>query len=183
MPLGCTPAVVRHHEDVSSNEIRHCKPDHGSEPGLALACKIEHGSQQRGCRGDEYQGPQKPVSVGVKAQPSGHGRLKTLCLHLPLQAVKRCVQPVEYRHTAILAGIACGPVCRLGALPKGRRGRPVYPRPMNPMPQPGEPCPGFIASPAGAGRWSTATSSRRQHCAEPPSRTERWFSARGDSRS
>jgi hypothetical protein len=47
-------------------------------------------------------------------------------------------------------------------------------------PQPGDPCPGFIAQ---AGRcWQMVYSRQMQatHCVETPSWTGRWFSPRGD---
>ena len=37
--------------------------------------------------------------------------------------------------------------------------------PISPMPDPGDPCPGFVASVAGAGGWSTAASCRRRTAA------------------
>jgi hypothetical protein len=48
------------------------------------------------------------------------------------------------------------------------------------MPQPGDPCPGFIAE---AGRcWQNVYSSQLQatHCPEPPAWTGRWRSPKGD---
>ena len=48
------------------------------------------------------------------------------------------------------------------------------------MPEPGEPCPGFIAE---AGRcWRMVYSQQMQatHCGQTPTYTGRWFSPRGD---
>ena len=60
-----------------------------------------------------------------------------------------------------------------------RNAPPVYPRPMA-MPEPGDPCPGFISE---AGRcWQMVYDHNLQAtpCAEAPAWTGRWFSPRGD---
>ena len=52
--------------------------------------------------------------------------------------------------------------------------------PMSPMPEPGDPCPGFIAE---LGRcWQMVYSRQMQatHCQDSPTWTGRWFSPRGD---
>ena len=56
----------------------------------------------------------------------------------------------------------------------------VYVRSMQRMPEPGEPCPGFIAE---AGRcWQNVYDRNLQatHCPEQPTATGRWFSPKGD---
>jgi hypothetical protein len=56
----------------------------------------------------------------------------------------------------------------------------TYSRPVDPMPQPGDACPGFIAE---AGRcWQNVYDRNLQatHCPEAPTATGRWFSPKGD---
>ena len=51
---------------------------------------------------------------------------------------------------------------------------------MEPMPEPGEPCPGFIAEPSRCWRMVYSKQLQATHCRGAPSWTGRWFSPRGD---
>jgi hypothetical protein len=51
---------------------------------------------------------------------------------------------------------------------------------VSPMPQPGDPCPGFIAQPGRCWQMIYSRQLQATHCDEPPSWTGRWFTPRGD---
>ena len=53
---------------------------------------------------------------------------------------------------------------------------------MSPMPEPGEPCPGFIAKPGRCWQMLFSRQMQATHCREAPSWTGRWFSPKGDRR-
>jgi hypothetical protein len=56
----------------------------------------------------------------------------------------------------------------------------VYLRAMSPMPEPGEPCPGFVAEPGRCWRMVYSRQLQATHCRAVPLWTGRWFSPRGD---
>jgi hypothetical protein len=51
---------------------------------------------------------------------------------------------------------------------------------MDRMPEPGDPCPGFIAEPGRCWRMVYSGLMQATHCREAPAWTGRWFSPRGD---
>jgi len=62
-----------------------------------------------------------------------------------------------------------------GRAPSGLRSTSV-----DPMPQPGEPCPGFVAGPGRCWRMLYSGQAVEEGCHERPAWTGRWFSPRGD---
>jgi hypothetical protein len=51
---------------------------------------------------------------------------------------------------------------------------------MDGMPEPGDPCPGFIAQPGECWQMIYSKQMQATHCRETPSGTGRWFSPTGD---
>ncbi len=52
--------------------------------------------------------------------------------------------------------------------------------PVNKMPEPGDPCPGFVAEPGRCWQMIYNRQLQATHCHESPSWTGRWFSPSGD---
>jgi hypothetical protein len=52
--------------------------------------------------------------------------------------------------------------------------------PVSPMPQPGDPCPGFIAQPGRCWQMINDKQLQANQCHEAPTWTGRWFSPTGD---
>ena len=53
-------------------------------------------------------------------------------------------------------------------------------RPVCPMPEPGDPCPGFVAHDGECWQMIYDRNLQATHCRETPSSAGRWFSPRGD---
>ena len=56
----------------------------------------------------------------------------------------------------------------------------LYRRPKSPMPEPSDPCPGFMSVPGRCWRMLHDRNLQATHCHETPSWTGRWFSPKGD---
>ena len=65
-----------------------------------------------------------------------------------------------------------------GATSESDSGLPSHP--VSPMPEPGDPCPGFVAQPDQCWRMVYSHQLQATHCRETPSWTGRWFSPKGD---
>jgi hypothetical protein len=52
--------------------------------------------------------------------------------------------------------------------------------PVSPMPEPGDPCPGFVAQPDQCWRMVYSRQLQATHCQDNPTWTGRWFSPKGD---
>ena len=86
------------------------------------------------------------------------------------------ISPSQSHH--VLGVEVAGPT--LSQVGVGPRAESVYRRPVSPLPQPGDPCPGFMAQPGRCWRILYDRNLQATHCRETPSWTGRWFSPKGD---
>ena len=69
---------------------------------------------------------------------------------------------------------------RAGSVGVGPRAECVYGRPVSPMPEPDDSCPGFMSAPGRCWRMLYDRNLQATHCCEAPSWTGRWFSPKGE---
>jgi hypothetical protein len=79
-----------------------------------------------------------------------------------------------YTSVTMTPGAAASPPLSRGAAPRTDSGVPLVP--VDRMPEPGEPCPGFIAEPGRCWRMVYSQQLQATHCREAPEWAGRWFS-------